>query len=699
MSQDEFATPINRSTSFSSSWLRSSAPKRDSLAAELERDPQLSTAKRKQRTQVFTSHMAHASLERQLLAAQTAKSELEIKLREKDIEIDRLRGDVHALADKEKEEREGRDYERTEREEEKRKSDSSIRALRVQVADLESQYAELQDTYSTQRRTWDHANAKKESQIIELERRVQMIKEELVEFQGIAASRSNTIKELQNQLHESSVVQDEVAQHAMNSENWKLVSEELHRQANYLRVIESENAKMKAELTTLRKRQADVGILKEQIRELSMKAQGAEEAREQVAMLEAKLEATRQEAEESFLHRPSSKSMPISAVKNLSELRANLARVAEERDTAVAVVLCRDKELADVQARISEEEIALEKSKAELQLLKSQADRQMRRMQLSEREVRYLKDMLASYEAEASEEGSKTVDATSESVRRMEALVTDYKATIDKLEAEIKDLGGDPSTLGGGRPRQELLDELKLAKSATTKAEQALLKAEAATEKHLEQIEELEQTLFELQGEIGGGRHVPPGVRVLSLADNPAQQWLDLSQAAMERLKTENEALLNRLRDLENSGVVSDPGSHQDLVPRESWEAVTREKEDLEDTLKQKEKRLMRLQQVFAAKSEEFKEAIASILGVKLAFYPNGQVRVTSQFDLNAAFVFQPAGPNDDMRMQLVARGDGGPQDLPQLMHYWVEQEQCIPGFLASVTLECYEKSKNEQSS
>ena len=89
---------------------------------------------------------------------------------------------------------------------------------------------------------------------------------------------------------------------------------------------------------------------------------------------------------------------------------------------------------------------------------------------------------------------------------------------------------------------------------------------------------------------------------------------------------------------------------------------------------------------------------------MKLAFYPNGQVRVTSHFDLNAAFVFQPTGPaagNADgpggMRMQLVAQGDGGPEDLPQLMRYWVEQEQCIPGFLASVTLQSYEAMKMER--
>lgn len=107
---------------------------------------------------------------------------------------------------------------------------------------------------------------------------------------------------------------------------------------------------------------------------------------------------------------------------------------------------------------------------------------------------------------------------------------------------------------------------------------------------------------------------------------------------------------------------------------------------------------------MFTAKSAEFREAIASILGLKLAFYPNGQVRVTSVYDLSASFVFQPAPKSsssqsqsqEGARMQLIAQGDGGPQDLPQLMRYWVEDEQCIPGFLASVTLECWDKGKRD---
>lgn len=119
---------------------------------------------------------------------------------------------------------------------------------------------------------------------------------------------------------------------------------------------------------------------------------------------------------------------------------------------------------------------------------------------------------------------------------------------------------------------------------------------------HLNKIEELEQKLFDLSGEIAGGRHVPPGVRVLSLRNNPEQQWVDLRQAAMDRLRAENEALLKRLKELEESGVSLAQGGGQmtnnDLVPRESWETLDREKTELEAVLKQKEKRLLRLQQV-----------------------------------------------------------------------------------------------------
>ena len=96
--------------------------------------------------------------------------------------------------------------------------------------------------------------------------------------------------------------------------------------------------------------------------------------------------------------------------------------------------------------------------------------------------------------------------------------------------------------------------------------------------------------------------------------------------------------------------------------------------EEKQTALEQKEKRLLRLQQVFSAKSVEFREAIESILGLKFAFYPNGQVRLTGVYDLSATFVFQPteSADNGGARLQLVATGDGGPQELEGLMNTWI---------------------------
>ena len=42
---------------------------------------------------------------------------------------------------------------------------------------------------------------------------------------------------------------------------------------------------------------------------------------------------------------------------------------------------------------------------------------------------------------------------------------------------------------------------------------------------------------------------------MLSLRDKPEQQWVDVRQAVMDRSKSENEALMRRLEELEDSGV------------------------------------------------------------------------------------------------------------------------------------------------
>ena len=67
--------------------------------------------------------------------------------------------------------------------------------------------------------------------------------------------------------------------------------------------MEADNARMSSELTTLRQRQANAEVLKEQKRELERKLVGMDGLREKVVKLEAELEAARKEREEWYVVR------------------------------------------------------------------------------------------------------------------------------------------------------------------------------------------------------------------------------------------------------------------------------------------------------------------------------------------------------------------------------------------------------------
>jgi hypothetical protein len=81
----------------------------------------------------------------------------------------------------------------------------------------------------------------------------------------------------------------------------RIVREELHRQADYLRAVESKNAKLMAEVNVLRTKETSVEVLREEKRGLERKVRVMEELREKVVRLEAELEAGRREREAWFV--------------------------------------------------------------------------------------------------------------------------------------------------------------------------------------------------------------------------------------------------------------------------------------------------------------------------------------------------------------------------------------------------------------
>lgn len=265
--------------------------------------------------------MAHASLERQLVAAQTNKVELETKVRERDLTIERLERDRRWFADREKEEKDEKEQERAEHEEYKviihtfiinalihvalqKKTDAELRSLRASLTTLREQHADLEDTHSTLSRTSTQQLASQKSQITTLTRQSALLTDEISQLRQIADSRSRALDELQERYDELANNQDTYSRKNTEEEreSMAVVREELHRQAAYHRTLESTNAKLTGELNILRDRHASVEVLREEKRGLERKVKVLDELRDKVVRLEAEVEAGRREREEWFVY-------------------------------------------------------------------------------------------------------------------------------------------------------------------------------------------------------------------------------------------------------------------------------------------------------------------------------------------------------------------------------------------------------------
>ncbi|KAH9021777.1 MAD-domain-containing protein [Lactarius pseudohatsudake] len=656
-----------------------------------------SSSVRQQRTQALNTTLSQTALERKLAAAETNRVQLETRLRERDAAIERLEAERRWLAEREQEEREEKERVSKEREDEKTKADQDVRSLRSELSTLKEDCADLQDKLDALSHTTSQKLAAQAAELTSRERQVDSLSAELRASHDAAAAHSAEALCLQSALDAQATAQADLSRHD--------AEEASSRQAEHTRQLEVVHTCAMTELGSLRERHMAIEVLREQNHALERRAAGADELRETVVRLEAEVQAARAEREAWATRAAAPETLaatPVSITQSLSALRIEHAHLLQEHGADRVALRQREAELADVRAREVDARATADALLQEMRAAEDRATRAERAAALAEREI--------GYASEEAAQGTGHVDqAKEEHVRELEALVDEYKVRTRALETEIQELAKRPA-LNQGTGLQALRDDLTNEKHALQEARRPHLCTtlplitEEEAEKDREKIEELEQTLFDLRGEIGAGRHVPPGMRVLSLCENPAQNWTDLRQAALDRLKSENAALLQRLSALDHHAPTNpnpDANGEEQLVPRASWAEVCEEKAQLEAELKQRDKRMLRLRQVFAGKTAEFREALSAILGVKLAFYDNGQVRVTSQYDLGAAFVFQPA-PKDGSggggaRMQLVAQGEGGPQELPQLMRNWVEIEQSIPCFLASVTLECYDKWKREQ--
>ena len=139
------------------------------------------------------------------------------------------------------------------------------------------------------------------SQLAELTRQAKFFEDESIRWKGIAEEKSQRLRELEEEndaLESHKIPQNPATMDPTTDNDWKVVRDELTRQASYLRNLESSNARMTGELTQLRQRNESIEVLKEQKRDLERKLVNTDSLRESVVRLEAEVEAARKEREE-----------------------------------------------------------------------------------------------------------------------------------------------------------------------------------------------------------------------------------------------------------------------------------------------------------------------------------------------------------------------------------------------------------------
>lgn len=582
--------------------------------------------------------------------------------------------------------------EKLEVEKKARDAEDEVRLLREQLEDLSA--AKEEEDRMAQKRASDM-----ETQLSNLRETIQGLEQD-------SHARESSMHAIQQQLVDKDKLIGELEADVLrlkaqtgDAETIAIIRRELTEQVQHIRSLESKNSKQHTELTHLRQVHKAVEIVEEEKRSLQRRLEIAEALEPELN--EARLQRQRLEDEKlawtAYLQRASTEG----GLMELDTPEAVARALVEERYNSASLV----ERLGEIQPQIAERDEIIKSLESEKKNLSAQVEklkitaapasatkavaRVERQRTLAVKEVEYLRAQLKAFDAEDETFNSVNFDQNKvDRVTELEQLVDNYKEEIQALHKELSALessvaAGEPvvgskrkadesesEQLGElNRKRRKLADEL----SKLQTQHQVLQKEHEVVQSRLAAAESANKT------------------RILSLRSNPTSDFEAIKVATLEALKQENKDLLSQLQKQARRA----PNPNTPLIPASQLAAARREIEEAQRETASAQKTTRRLKEVWAAKSQEFKEAIFSTLGWTVTFIPNGKMRVESLYCPSAT---------DEQENSIVFDGErgtmkvaGGPQSpfarrIADLIQFWVRDKGCIPGFLAALTLEFYDE-------
>jgi mitotic spindle assembly checkpoint protein MAD1 len=498
-----------------------------------------------------------------------------------------------------------------------------------------------------------------------------------------------------------------------DEETLALVRKELSQQVEYIRKLEGTNREQGNELKGLRKMARSVEVVEEEKRTLEAKVGMMEDLRRELseAQLQRRILEDEKKSWTSYLENEGAEGevtfeTPEQMAKAFLQERLERLSLVDKLGCVQPELIVKDENirvLEDEKVRL-QDEIDTLRTAATTASTPAPGDakaraRLERQKNLAVKEVEYLRAQMKTFEAEEAEFNAEQMDEEhTKRVHELESMLEKYRGELQALHAELSSLESQPpatpsqpilsSPKKRSREEEEEADErlgslrrkLRTAQDALTQSEKQSAILEAELKANASQLNSLKET---------------SRTRVLELRSNPTADAEAIKLSTLRTLREENAALLAQVEGKTSGGKV---------VPISTLTAARLTLDELKASLQQTEKKSLRLKQIFATKSLEFREAVASILGWKLDFMPNGRVKATSilypsHIDSDGeeeenSITFD--GENGTMKVS------GGPNsvfagEIRQAVEFWVEGKKEIPCFLAALTLEFYERTTRAQ--
>ncbi|KAI9500801.1 coiled-coil domain-containing protein mad1 [Coemansia spiralis] len=497
---------------------------------------------------------------------------------------------------------------------------------------------------------------------------------------------------------------------------------DLHEQCDYIKAVEQQNHQLRSETRRL----AEAASLYEKEHEISCSLQAKVERLEKqqtgYADMEARLTALHQEREQwtRVFHdsdsdnsdtNPQGQNLcsPFAVAKTVATQRHTIklleGKLQSMQESEAATMQQQQKATNDVQSYKQkclrlESQLSAEKTKT-FQLEASK--------QHAVREAEFLRAQLHSYDREeASFMPGNYDEQKADRIKQLEEFIDEQRAWIVSLESSTGDIR--PISADGAETVST-----SLLQGYREDAEAKQHELDSLHEEHWrlqERFDKLEKETARLEHQVGSGLgYNPKTTRILQLIDNPSAQDFAIRSEKLKSLAAENEALLERIRQLERSNPAQSlslqDASQEDAVAGDASspyfhtiDNLRTENQELAHQLEASVKLINRYKKAWKRKVSELREVIYAILGYRVDFLVNGSVRFTSTYaaDLDQSFVFT-SGDDDQGVMQLSGGGSKAYlKGLSNDIRYWVQERGSIPGFMATITLQSFEAQLDQKA-